>query len=640
MIQIRDGIRIASVAGLLIVTVGFYQVANRQSLLPKASQTILDMKPGTESRLVPTSDQVKVVHSLRLEAPGMVVTCQPGKDAYPGVNVKPIGASWDLSAFGHVEARLVNIGTKPLSVSLRVDNAGGWTDNPWNTETVTLKPGESGTVKTVFGYSYGEKPGYALMPGAVVNALLFIDKSDEVQSFRLESLVAGGSAGETPPVAPEDVRVRPKGGVLLGAVRPADLTVQITSQNAKAEMVGAGLQQTMRAVFPGGQGEQSVSVRPATGRWDLRDYLEVHVQVHNEGQTPVTPRVRLDSNGGVSDWKIGAVLASGKTEEIVIPFAGATPADFSQKATGSHITSDAVSAVVLSCENAPSQQVLQVEAIKAVLPATPQAPAWLGQHPPVAGDWVKTLDDEFDGTTLNQSIWSIYGDNYWDKQTHWSKDDVLVGGGVVKLRYEKKTGFNNDDPTQKQTDYAAGYLHTYDKWTQRYGYFEARMKLPTAPGLWPAFWMMPDRGRAAGPEKWKRQDTANGGMEFDIMEHLTHWGPTRYNIAMHYDGYGKDHKTLGLDKIYVQPDKEGFITCGLLWTPGSVVYYCNGHEVLRWKDPRVSNVPSILMFTLPTGGWDNTPLVDSRLPAEFAIDYVRVWQRKDLASAPDSVKEK
>lgn len=38
MIQIRDGIRIASVAGLLIVTVGFYQVANRQSLLPKASQ--------------------------------------------------------------------------------------------------------------------------------------------------------------------------------------------------------------------------------------------------------------------------------------------------------------------------------------------------------------------------------------------------------------------------------------------------------------------------------------------------------------------------------------------------------------------------------------------------------------------------
>ena len=74
---------------------------------------------------------------------------------------------------------------------------------------------------------------------------------------------------------------------------------------------------------------------------------------------------------------------------------------------------------------------------------------------------MKTLDDEFNGTALNSRLWQVYGDNYWDQASHWSKDDVLVGGGAVKLRYEKKTGFNNDDPTQKKTDYAAGYLHTY-----------------------------------------------------------------------------------------------------------------------------------------------------------------------------------
>jgi beta-glucanase (GH16 family) len=152
------------------------------------------------------------------------------------------------------------------------------------------------------------------------------------------------------------------------------------------------------------------------------------------------------------------------------------------------------------------------------------------------------------------------------------------------------------------------------------------MKLPTAAGLWPAFWMMPDRGAQAG-EQWKRQDTSNGGMEFDIMEHLSRWGPYRYNIAMHYDGYAKDHKQLGSDKIYVEPDKDGFITCGLLWTPGSAIYYCNGKEVLRWIDPRISSVPSILMFTLPNGGWDNNELDDAQLPADFVIDYVRVWQR-------------
>jgi beta-glucanase (GH16 family) len=243
----------------------------------------------------------------------------------------------------------------------------------------------------------------------------------------------------------------------------------------------------------------------------------------------------------------------------------------------------------------------------------------------VGGEWAKTFDDEFDGKALDPKVWTVEGENYYDKVSHWSKKNVLLGGGVVKLRYEKKRGYQNDDPKRDETPYASGFLDTYGLWTQRYGYFEARMKLPKAPGLWPAFWMMPDRGVAAG-EQWKRQDTANGGMEFDIMEHLTRWGSHRYNIAMHYDGYEANHKVIGSDRVYVRPDKDGFITCGLLWEPGSLTYYCNGREVLRWVSPRVSSVPAILMFTMPSGGWDNDPIDDARLPDDFVVDYVRVWK--------------
>ncbi len=107
---------------------------------------------------------------------------------------------------------------------------------------------------------------------------------------------------------------------------------------------------------------------------------------------------------------------------------------------------------------------------------------------------------------------------------------------------------------------------------------------------------------------------------------------------MHWDGYGKNHKSHGSTAIYVQPDKDGFITCGLLWTPGSVIFYGNGQEALRWEDPRIANVPEMLMFTLPMGGWDNSPLDDAQLPSDFIIDYVRVWQRKDLASDADGKK--
>ncbi len=131
-------------------------------------------------------------------APGVLVTIQPGQEAYPGVMVKPGEGPWNLAAFGHVEARVVNTGTGPLSLALRVDNAGRWQDNPWDTEAVTLAPGAADTLTTIFGYSYGRKPGYALKPSAVVDVLLFTGKSSQPQSFRIESLVAGGATGETP----------------------------------------------------------------------------------------------------------------------------------------------------------------------------------------------------------------------------------------------------------------------------------------------------------------------------------------------------------------------------------------------------------------------------------------------------------
>jgi beta-glucanase (GH16 family) len=85
----------------------------------------------------------------------------------------------------------------------------------------------------------------------------------------------------------------------------------------------------------------------------------------------------------------------------------------------------------------------------------------------------------------------------------------------------------------------------------------------------------------------------------------------------------------------VQADRDGFITPGVLWTPGSVVMYCNGKELWRWEHSRVSNVPSHFIFEVTTGGWDNNAVDDKQLPADYRIDYVRVWQRKDLASSAD-----
>ena len=54
------------------------------------------------------------------------MTIEPGKKDYPSIGIKPVGAPWNLAGFGHVEAQIVNPGQKPISVALRVDDAGDW----------------------------------------------------------------------------------------------------------------------------------------------------------------------------------------------------------------------------------------------------------------------------------------------------------------------------------------------------------------------------------------------------------------------------------------------------------------------------------------------------------------------------------
>ena len=604
----------------------FICLAGPLTAVDPTQRPLLDLsQPGSEAQLVPNAvDQVTVA---RPASGGITLVCKPGGNGYPGISIKPDGnrAMWDFSQVGHIAATLMNIGSEPITVCLRVDNAGDWKDNPWNGEKLSLTPGEIGTVVVHFGFSWGNK-GFALDPAKINQVMFFVENPKKDQSFRLDSITFGGAPGEGLPLPADQVRIAPKDGILLGAGTTLDAT-QVVGKGVQASLVSTGGKQSVQLVIEAGKDGQ-VELRPAVGRWDLRDHVQVRVRVRNDGKAAVQIKAQLEG-GGPTDW-ISAVVAAGATTELLVPFAAERIWDGSPD-SGSHFSSDITAAVIVHVDHGDHVRSLIIDSI--IAGATVEIPTWLGSRPPVPGEWTKTFSDEFDGTTIDQSKWNIYTANYWDERTHFSANNVLVSNGKVKLHYEKKTGFHNDDPAGKQTDYACGFLDTYGKWTQRYGYFEARFKLPRAPGLWPAFWAMPDRSLAAG-EQWQRSSTGEGGMEFDIMEHLTRWGPYRFNIAHHWDGYGKDHKSNGTAGAYVGPDKDGFMTCGMLWEPGRTTYYGNGKPLLRWEDTRISSIPSYVIFDVVSGGWDNSPLNDAALPADFEIDWVRAWQHKELAELP------
>jgi len=585
-------------------------------------------KPGAEALVKPNGNpdaiDFKIVDGDGKKA--LETRCHGGDEGFPGVVIMPEnGVSWDLSAFGAVEVKISNLGEKALSVNIRIDNDGDWKETPWNANGFSVAPGKTATGKAVFGFSWG-KPSFKLDSSKATKLLVFTGKAKEERLFRIDSVTAVGKPGEKPDGYVEFLK--PKDGAVFSADKPAG--ARIDWKGAKGEIEGGAL----KVAFEEASKEklQGVAIKaPEHTLLDLSDFTQVEFRLKNAGQAPLKLRCRVEgknSNGVDNCVESEASIEPGEAKAVSVPFDIGKPWTRGAKNSGSRLSSCDVAGILITAEAPLKGAALEVSSVKASL-GVASIPEWLGKRPPVEGDWVMSFEDNFDGDAIDQTKWSYYGPNYWDKKSHWSKDDVAVGGGVAKLRYERKSGFHNDNPKEKRSDYAAGFLETYGKWTQLYGYFEARMKLPEAPGLWPAFWMMPDRGESAGPQ-WKRQSTADGGMEFDIMEGLTRWGAHRYNIAMHWDGYEKGHKMEGHDRIYATPDKDGFITCGLLWLPGLAVYYCNGKEVLRWEGERVSSVQSDMMFTLPQGGWDNNAIDDSKLPADFVIDYVRVWQRKDL----------
>ena len=345
--------------------------------------------------------------------------------------------------------------------------------------------------------------------------------------------------------------------------------------------------QSLAVVFPDAKGEQWVALKPPAGRWDLRDATEVRVKLKNEGLTPITPSVQVTSNGGPTDIVTAAApLNAGEETQLIASFIPAVPGKGTRVPKAGYYGNQPGTGTSFSQRcgrrrqdhgqaRRPGEAAGRIDHGRCASGGAPRLARQAAAGRPATGS--RRFDEEFDGPTIDQTKWNIYGPNYWDRASHWTKDNLILEDGMAKFRFEKKRGFHNDnsdpkvDPQnlsgQKQSDYACGYLDTYGKWVQRYGYFEARVKLPRAPGLWPTFWMIPDRGAAVGPHD-KRNDTGNGGMELDIMEHLTRWGPYRYNIALHFDGYGKEHKSVGSPFNYVQADKDGFITPGLLWTAG------------------------------------------------------------------------
>ena len=246
--------------------------------------------------------------------------------------------------------------------------------------------------------------------------------------------------------------------------------------------------------------------------------------------------------------------------------------------------------------------------------------------------WVLTWSDEFnapDGTPVDSSKWTqVTGGNGWGNNeleyytTSTRNAHQEHGSLMIEAIQEPYTG-----PDGVKRDYTSARLRSAGKFSQAYGRFEARIKMPQGKGIWPAFWLL---GDDIGTVGWPKCG------EIDIVENLGS-EPSIAHGTIHGPGYSGDH---GIGSPYTLPDSkrfsDDFHLFAVEWEPQEIRFYVDDALYATRKPsdlPQgakwVYDHPFFLLLNLAVGGkWPGDPDSSTQFPQKMLVDYVRVYRKE------------
>jgi len=247
-------------------------------------------------------------------------------------------------------------------------------------------------------------------------------------------------------------------------------------------------------------------------------------------------------------------------------------------------------------------------------------------------DWVLAWSDEFNDMStagVDHAKWVVetggggFGNNELEYYTNRPRN-LAVHDGMLVITAEKER-FTGPDGVAR--DYTSARLKTYGKFSQAYGRFEARIKIPRGQGLWPAFWMLGDDTNKVG---WP------AGGEIDIMENIGK-EPSTVHGTIHGPGYSGAN---GVSASYSLPRHrrfaDDFHVFAVEWEPDAIRFYVDGHRYAT-RTPKdlpagkkwVYDHPFFLLLNVAVGGnWPRPPDNSTVFPQTMLIDYVRVYRRQ------------
>lgn len=238
--------------------------------------------------------------------------------------------------------------------------------------------------------------------------------------------------------------------------------------------------------------------------------------------------------------------------------------------------------------------------------------------------------DEFEsGDQLDRKDWTheVQKDHWVNNElqnyvNHTSPDGQVVteiADGALRIHCFKEKG---------KVYSGRVYAHANEGW--QYGWFEARIKLPSGKGTWPAFWMMPVAN------DWSTNPWPNCG-EIDIMEEVG-CVPNEVSSSIHTQAYNHTKNTQKTHAMVISGAEGEFHVYALEWSADAITTYVDGKVQLavtrealgsshdQWP---FAEYPFYPILNLAWGGdWGGMKGVDeSALPIVMEIDYLRVFQK-------------
>jgi beta-glucanase (GH16 family) len=218
--------------------------------------------------------------------------------------------------------------------------------------------------------------------------------------------------------------------------------------------------------------------------------------------------------------------------------------------------------------------------------------------------WQLTFNDEFKGSRLDTTRWSTeYPSGSNGEMQFYAPDAFRVSDGILQIEARPRP--------MEGYPYTSGIIITRETFSQQYGFFEIRARLPAGQGLWPAFWILPA--------------TPNVPWEIDVFELHGHL-PNNVFMAHHWlDGNGEHGRET---QRFSGPDfTQGFHTFAVEWNAEEIVWYVDGVARARTREG-VPAQPMFLLANMAVGGnWPGFPDETTPFPSYMEIDYIRVWKQ-------------